>query len=248
MTVVFVHGVLQTGEVWDTLRAHLDDKSVAVSLPGISGPLPPGFGASKDEYADWLCAALHRIDGPIDVVGHDWGALLALRIATAFSIPLRSWSVDAAHGFHPDYAWPRSVRIALRDRSLDPWLRDGPARLVRLGVTPPLARSMAAAHTDQTSASLLALYGSALPNVHTHWGAAASRPTAAPGLVLIAAADPYGDETLSIEVARRLGARTARFDALGHSWMVEDPSVAMGVLRSFWSSLPEARPDRTQES
>src|SRR3954471_14208043 len=126
MTAVFVHGVLETGEVWDSLRAQLDVDSVALILPGIAGPLPAGFGATKDDYADWLHAALASIDGPIDLVGHAWGALLALRIATAFPLPLRSWSVDAAHGFHPDYAWPRSVRAALHDGSIDAWLHDGP--------------------------------------------------------------------------------------------------------------------------
>jgi pimeloyl-ACP methyl ester carboxylesterase len=219
------------------VRAQLQDESIAVNLPGMGGRLPPHFGATKDDYADWLRATLQEIEGPIDLVGHDWGALLTVRIATALSPPLRSWSVDAAHGFHPNYNWPRSVRIALRDRSLDPWLRDGPARLVRLGVTPALAASMATAHTDQTSATLLALYRSALPNVHADWGAAATRPTDAPGLVMLAAADPYGDEALSIEFAHRLGARTVRFDTLGHSWMVEDPRRAAEALQSFWSSL-----------
>jgi pimeloyl-ACP methyl ester carboxylesterase len=238
VTAVFVHGVLETDEVWNALRAHLDVESVAIGLPGIAGPLPAGFGAAKDEYADWLRAALARIDGPIDLVGHAWGALLTLRIATAFALPLRSWSVDAAHGFHPDYNWPRSVRVALRDGSLDAWLRDGPARLVRLGVTPSLARSMAAAHTEQTSTSLLALYRSAIPNVHADWGAAASRRAHAPGLVMLAAADPYGDETLSVEMAHRLGARTVRFDDLGHSWMIEDPRLVAAALQSFWASIP----------
>jgi hypothetical protein len=98
---------------------------------------------------------------------------------------------------HPDYHWPRSVRLALHDGSLDAWLRDGPARLVRLGVTPSTAESMASAHTGQTGTSLLALYRSATPNVHAEWGAAVSRRAHAPGLVMLAAADPYGDETLS---------------------------------------------------
>jgi pimeloyl-ACP methyl ester carboxylesterase len=230
--------VLETGEVWDSLRAQLDVDSIALSLPGMASPLPPGFGATKDDYADWLRAALASIDEPIDLVGHAWGGLLALRIATAFPLPLRSWSVDAAHGFHPDYIWPRSVRVAVRDGSLDAWLRDGPARLARLGVRPSLAASMAAAHTDQTSATLLALLGSAIPNVHTDWGAAASAPAPAPGLVMLAAADPYGDESLSVEIAHRLGARTVRFDDLGHSWMVEDPGHVAAAIQGFWASLP----------
>ena len=237
VTTVFVHGALETGEVWDALRDCLDTDSIAVSLPGIAGPPATGFGASKDAYADWLHATLTRIDGPIDLVGHAWGALLALRIATAFALPLRSWSVDAAYGFHPDYTWPRSVRAALHDGSIDAWLRDGRERLTRLGVAPSLARSMAAAHTDQTSASLLALLRSATPNVHADWGAAATGPAPTPGLVILAAADPYGDEALSVEMAQRLGARTVRFDDLGHSWMLEDPQLVATALQDFWSSL-----------
>jgi pimeloyl-ACP methyl ester carboxylesterase len=236
VTAVFVHGVLETDEVWDSLRAQLDVDSVALSLPGIAGPLPADFGATKDDYADWLRAALARMNGPIDLVGHAWGALLALRTATAFPLALRSWSVDAAHGFHPDYTWPRSIRVALQDGSLDAWVRDGPARLRRLGVRPSLAQSMAAARPEQTSATLLALLRSAIPNVHADWGAPASAP--APGLVMLAAADPYGDERLSLEIAHRLGARTVRFDDLGHSWMVEDPGLVADAIQSFWSSLP----------
>src|SRR4051812_13603040 len=186
--------------------------------PGIAGPQPAGFGATKDEYADWLYATLADIDSPIDLVGHAWGALLVLRVATAYALPLRSWSADAAYGFHPDYRWPRSVRIALREGSLDNWLRDGRARLTRLGVSPPLARSIATAHTTETSTNLLALLTSAMPNVHLGWGAAARTPPAAPGLVILAAADPYGDEALAVEMANRLGARKVRFDDLGHSW------------------------------
>jgi hypothetical protein len=53
------------------LRAHLDVESVALGLPGIAGPLPAGFGATKDDYADWLRAALDHIGGPIDLIGHD---------------------------------------------------------------------------------------------------------------------------------------------------------------------------------
>jgi pimeloyl-ACP methyl ester carboxylesterase len=95
---------------------------------------------------------------------------------------------------------------------------------------------MAAAHPEQTSAALLALLRSAIPNVHADWGAPASPP--APGLVMLAAADPYGDERLSVEIAHRLGARTVRFDDLGHSWMVEDPGLVADAIQSFWCSLP----------
>jgi pimeloyl-ACP methyl ester carboxylesterase len=181
-----------------------------VDLPGFAGPRPAGFGASKDEYAEWLAAVLASIDGAIDLVGHDWGALLAVRIATAFEQPLRSWSVDAANAFHPDHVWPRSVRRALR-AGADQEHRDDPvARLTRLGLSSSLARSMAATQDEMTCATVLALYRSAVPNVHAHCGADITEPPPAPGLVMLAAADPYGDEHRSCEMARRLDARTVR--------------------------------------
>jgi hypothetical protein len=44
---------------------------------------------------------LTQLEGPVDVLGYDIGALLTLRIATAFDLPLRSWIVDVANVFHP---------------------------------------------------------------------------------------------------------------------------------------------------
>jgi pimeloyl-ACP methyl ester carboxylesterase len=55
---------------------------------------------------------------------------------------------------------------------------------------------------------------------------------------MLAAADPYGDEALSADMAGRLGARIVRFDDLGHSWMVEDPGLVAAALERFWSTLP----------
>jgi hypothetical protein len=42
---------------------------------------------------------------------------------------------------------------------------------------------------------------------------------------------------MSLEVAQRLGAQTARLDDLNHCWMAEAPEVVAPVLERFWSSL-----------
>jgi hypothetical protein len=42
---------------------------------------------------------------------------------------------------------------------------------------------------------------------------------------------------MSLEVAQRLGAQTARLDDLNHCWMAEAPEVVAPVLQRFWSSL-----------
>jgi pimeloyl-ACP methyl ester carboxylesterase len=105
MPVVLVHGVPETPEVWDELRPLLGRESVALSLPGFGTPLPDGVAATKEFYVERLTDALRHVEGPIDLVGHDWGALLTARIATTWAVPLRSWVMDVACIYHPAYVW-----------------------------------------------------------------------------------------------------------------------------------------------
>jgi hypothetical protein len=87
------------------------------------------------------------------------------------------------------------------------------------------------------SECILRLYRSAQPNVRSDWRAEVPAGGMPPGLVLYAAADPFGDESMSGEVASELGAATARLDDLGHCWMAEDPERAATLLERFWASL-----------
>ncbi|SDK76212.1 Alpha/beta hydrolase family protein [Nonomuraea maritima] len=102
---VFVHGVPETAVVWNPLREAVKGPSEALTLPGFGTALPPGFTPTKDRYAAWLTDELRKFPEPVDLVGHDWGALLTLRVATAGEVPLRSWVCDVGGVFHPDYAW-----------------------------------------------------------------------------------------------------------------------------------------------
>ena len=225
-----MHGFPETAAVWRPLQARLDGDAVAVSLPGLGSARPAGFTATKDAYADALAAALVELDGPLDVVGHDIGALLTLRIATAFDLPLRSWAVDVANVFHRDWVWPERVHQL---QTPDP--ASTKARLVAGGVPEQLAGEIAAAHDPAMSRCILDFYRSAIPNVATDWWNQAGA-TAAAGLVLLLP-DPPEDEAMSIDAARRLGAATARLDDLNHCWMAEDPQRVAAVLYSFWATL-----------
>jgi hypothetical protein len=49
--------------------------------------------------------------------------------------------------------------------------------------------------------------------------------------------DPPEHEAMSLEVAERLGAKTARLDDLNHCWMAEAPDKAAAVLENFWATL-----------
>jgi pimeloyl-ACP methyl ester carboxylesterase len=245
MTVVFVHGVPETSALWNGVRANLDGDALALDLPGFGTPRPAGFGATKDEYARWLADALRGLDGPVDLVGHDWGAGLVLRVVTAQDVRVRSWAVDVAAVFHRDYVWHDMAQVwqtpGLGEERMAATLAAGPdARggFLRAAGAPEADAAVIAAAFDETMAGcILDLYRSAVPNPYADWGRELSRPAPAPGLVLQPTGDVYDDPATSGEVAARLGARTARLDGLGHWWMLQDPEAGAEALRSFWRSL-----------
>jgi pimeloyl-ACP methyl ester carboxylesterase len=246
MTAVFVHGLPETARVWDALRRVLQRDSVALALPGFGVPRPAGFSATKDAYAEWLADSLAEIEGPVDLVGHDIGALLALRVATAFDAPLRSFAVDVAPIFHPSFVWHERVHRlqtpgvgedllrAMREaRPADPG--STASRLANAGVPIDEAEAIGAAHDETMSGAILDFYRSAVPNVAADWWNGVPGPTRSRGLILLLP-DPPEEEKMSLDVARRLGAQTARLDGLEHCWMAQAPTTVAAVLQRFWSS------------
>jgi pimeloyl-ACP methyl ester carboxylesterase len=106
MTVVFVHGVPDTHRVWNDLIAHLKRRDVVtLSLPGFGAPVPDGFAATKEAYVDWLIGELERFPEPVDLVGHDWGALLTYRAVSLRIDLIRTWAaggspIDSSYVWH----------------------------------------------------------------------------------------------------------------------------------------------------
>lgn len=241
--IIFVHGVPETATIWAKVRAAIDRESVALSMPGFGCPRPDGFGATKDDYVDWLVGQLERVDGPIDLVGHDWGAGITYRVATAHGDRLRSWAADVGNIAHPDYEWhdfaklwqtPGEGEAFVESQNAVPPEERAPL-FEGMGVPPDDALEMAAGSDATMGACILALYRSATPNPYHHWGPWS--PTSAPGLVLHPTEDPFGDEKLAAEVAESLGARVGRIEGAGHFWPYQAPENAAAVLESFWTSL-----------
>jgi pimeloyl-ACP methyl ester carboxylesterase len=241
VTAVFVHGVPETRVVWETVRQGLGQDSVAVALPGFGAPVPAGFGATKDDYAAWLAAELTRVGEPIHLVGHDFGGQLCLRLVTGLGVRVQSWTVDLANVFHPDYVWHRTARICQTPGSGEAALAElrakGATRLQKLGFPAEAAHEMSAAHDRTMSECILRIYRSAIPNVRADWRIERAAGTIPPGLILHAAADPFGDEPMSEAVGSQVGAARVRLDDLGHAWMREDPERVRGILERFWASL-----------
>lgn len=244
MSVVFVHGVPEKAELWDAVRSRLDrDDSVALSLPGLDGPRPGGFDATKEDYVAWLIERLEDFEEPVDLVGHDWGGGLTVRVASLRSDLLRSWVSDALYLFHPGYRWHE---YAVRWQTDEVGERDIAAQLEtpvahrarayeRWGLAPGAASKVASWLDEPMGSAILDLYRSAR-DVSRDWSAGLA-DVEAPGLALLPTEDPFADQALVSAVTDEHGIPLARLDGLGHWWMLQDPARAATTLQEFWSSL-----------
>jgi pimeloyl-ACP methyl ester carboxylesterase len=245
MPAVLVHGVPETSVLWDPVRARLDRADVtALQLPGFGCARPEGFGATKEEYVAWLVREVERLrpQGPVDLVGHDWGGGLAVRLVSTRPDLVRSWVTDAAGLGDDGFEWHDLAKVWQTPGAGEQffeWQSTLPAEdrvrgFEQLGV--PAGRAQALSGVDEAMAGcILALYRSAVDVGH-EW-APEFRDIPAPGLVIVASQDPY----LSAEGARigaaRAGAPIAELPGLGHWWMLQDPVRSAALLTDFWSSL-----------
>ena len=97
--IVFVHGVPDTPALWRPLISALGlgpGAFLAPALPGFGRPIPHAFSGTKDAYVTWLIGEVQKVGGPVDLVGHDWGALLVLRAACLRPDLVSSWCVTNA--------------------------------------------------------------------------------------------------------------------------------------------------------
>jgi pimeloyl-ACP methyl ester carboxylesterase len=255
--IVFVHGVPETAAVWDGVRQAIGRESVALGMPGFGTPRPEGFGATKDEYLAWLRGELDALEGPLDLVGHDWGAPLVLQVAATSSSAststsaadggsLRSWVADVGNVMHPDYEWHQFAQVWQTPEEGEAFIAAQTAQTPEeqaplfesMGIPHDKALEMAAAADATMGACILDLYRSATPNIHADWGPLG--PVAGPGLVIHPTEDPFSDEELASEVAATVGAQFTRLDGIGHFWPYQAPDKAAALLESFWSSLDDA--------
>ncbi len=247
MPAVLVHGNPETPALWGPLRSHLQRTDVITpTLPGFGVPAPDGFGATKEDYVDWLVGELEAIGEPVDLVGHDWGGGFVGRVACLRPDLLRSWVIDVAGIFDPEYVWHDLAQVWQAPGTGEQWVTDtlavgaqARAQLYQsLAIPPEVAKDFAEAFDEEMGRSILVLYRSAAQPALAAWtedlGAAAARP----GLVVIAAGDPYvGSQALAERTAGRMGARTEVLDGVGHWWVLEDPKRAAEVLERFWAGV-----------
>lgn len=208
MTVVLVHGVPDTERSWDRLRAELARTDVtAVSLPGFGVPTPPGFGATKEEYAAWLEAEILAFGEPVDLVAHDWGALLAQRVASVRPDVIRTLAIGSGP-LDRTYTWHAMAQA---------WQ------------TPE--------HVDATMAGcILNLYRSAV-HVGDEWQDALDAMPVRPALVFHGADDPYLGTEIAERIATRLHAELVVYDGCSHWWAWARAAETAAALMRLWDSV-----------
>ena len=247
MTLVLVHGNPETAALWGPLVDALGcDDVVRLSPPGFGSPLPDDFAATYLAYRDWLEGELERVDGPIDLVGHDWGGCHVMNVVMHRPELVRSWASDVLGLFDPDYVWHDLAQVwqtagdgeQLVDTMMGGTVQDRAEQMHTLGIPLDIAAEIAAAQGPEMARAILALYRSAAQPVLAEAGRSLPVAAARPGLSLLATEDHYvGSDELRRRAADRAGARTDVLEGLGHWWMVQDPARGAAALNSFWETL-----------
>jgi len=247
MTLVLVHGNPETAALWGPLVDALGrDDVVRLSPPGFGSPLPDDFAATYLAYRDWLEGELERVDGPIDLVGHDWGGCHVMNVVMHRPELVRSWASDVLGLFDPDYVWHDLAQVwqtagdgeQLVDTMMGGTVQDRAEQMHALGIPLDIAAEIAAAQGPEMARAILALYRSAAQPVLAEAGRSLPAAAGRPGLSLLATEDHYvGSDELRRRAADRAGARTDVLEGLGHWWMVEDPARGAAALNLFWETL-----------
>ncbi len=126
---LLLHGLDETSDAWRDVAAHLpaDLRLLAADLPGFGASEARGSYAVSAVAATLAAVTLAEVDGPVDLVGHGWGATVAIALAAARPPLVRRLAVIGG-------GWP-------------PWLAVGPSQ-----PPPGLKRSRLLAESTGASA------------------------------------------------------------------------------------------------
>ena len=219
----------------------LGGSALAPCLPGFCVSCPDGFRSTKDEYAEWLVHLLqdqYAAHGPIDICGHDWGALLTLRAVSLRPDLINSWAISGA-AIDPDYRGHAVAHIWNTPLLGEVAMAVTPKKMIeailRWNALPrDIARYEASAWSPHMRRSILALYRSA--NALRFEGDWIERLDALPkrGLLIWGTNDPYVPVSVARRFARQYGAEIHIERGAGHWAIVERANEISEVLLAHW--------------
>ena len=237
-TVILVHGVPDTDHVWHRLIPQLGGHDVVtLRLPGFGTAPPSGFDPTHDGYARWVAEWLAAQPAPVDVVGHDWGALLVLRACSLVPDRVRTWAVGAAP-LDTEYVWHQAAQLwQTPEVGEQVMAKMTPAAMEKVLATAQVpvddARIAASRVDDTMKRCILRLYRSGT-NVAADWGADLKHLPKR-GLILWGERDPYAPPKWGERLAQRTGARLVVFEGCSHWWPLERPDDVAAELLTHWA-------------
>ena len=176
MTRVFIHGNPETTAIWgpllNELRTRRESNLVCLSAPGFGAPRPDDFDALPTSYVDWLVGELERIESPVDLVAHDWGAGHVYGLLAQRPDLIRSWAADCAGLVHPEYVWHDMAKAWQTDEigehviemMMAGSVNERVDRFVELGMTEQIAAAIVTETDPSIGGCILDLYrGAAQP-------------------------------------------------------------------------------------
>src|SRR4051794_34165295 len=255
--VLLLHGIPQTSLAFRHLFPVLaaDRVVLAPDLKGLGASEVRGPYDVDTMVRELTALVLHEVDGPIDVVGHDWGGVLALRLAevrpdlvrrlVVVNAPYRK--VNLAKAFHiPLFALPVLPELVFRLTGRR--LVDGMLALAWTGGHPlelEIRDRYAAAYADrQRVSAMLGYYRASVRGRLRRRGSAGQPRPAATGadrLVLWGAADPVMPMSVAESVCRDLGplAELVALPGIGHFPLEEAPEDSVRIISRFLDARDE---------
>jgi len=239
MPAVFIHGVPDTYRVWDRVLQQLSRTDVvALALPGFDSPVPNRFTATQEEYVDWIIGQLEQQSQPVDLVGHDWGCILAVRVASLRPDLVRTWAAGGGP-VSKEYEWHELAKIFQTPAAGQEWManldpKQFSRRLEQLGVPPDLALNAATHMDDRMKDCILRLYRSAV-NLDSEWQPGLAAITS-PGLVFWGAADLSCPVEFADRLAQDTKARRVLKLDTGHWFPLQRPAEVAQALERHWQA------------
>ncbi len=251
--VLLLHGVPETSLAYRHLFPVLaaDRLVLAPDLKGLGGSEVGGPYDVPTLVRELAALILHEVDGPVDVVGHDWGGVLALALSNArpdlvrrlvvINAPYKK--INLVRAFHiPLFSLPGLPELVFRlagRRLVDTMLRVAWKSKTPLDVE--IRDCYLAAYADpKRVAAMLGYYRASTRSQLTRRRAPvtdkqASAPTGLGRLGLWGAADPVMTMAIGESVCRDLGpaAELVALPGVGHFPLEEAPADSVRIISRF---------------
>ena len=241
--LVFLHGYLESGEIWDNFVGYFSDEYfvVCIDLPGHG----KSKGLSEDATLEQMAEAVIMVTGKLGVpgfhlVGHSMGGYVVMALLEKFSDRLNS-----AVLFHSTCYSDSDEKKSIREREIE-LVRNGKKELIINTSIPRLfASDNLAVLTSQVEVSKKIALKTSDSGIISALNAMKARPdrshilagTAIPVLLAGGRKDnliPF--ETMEKMKALSQGISLVCLENSGHMGFVEEPELAVKELKKFFDS------------